>query len=194
VDLVYIHNAAEAQLEVVGRTEFLRRLAEAFGVLEEFRKDGAIRQYGLATWDCLRSGRSDAGYLALEDALAAAVATGGPEHGLRFLQFPFNLVMPEAALLRNQTVEGDRLTLFEAARRLHLGTFTSVPLAQGQLAVQGSPREGLSRAQSALQFARSAPGTIAPVVGLKQPEHIAENLALAERPPWAEETVRAMLS
>ncbi|HLY76638.1 MAG TPA: aldo/keto reductase [Thermoplasmata archaeon] len=185
IDLLYLHNAPDTQLPSVGHDEFVRRLTEAFGLFEELRSAGRLGAYGLATWDCLRRPRGSVGYFPLEEGIGAARAVGGEKHGLRFLQFPFSLGMPEAAVQRNQSVRGENVTLFEAAHRLGLGCFTSVPLLQGQLARVGPVAEGLSAAQTAIQFARSAPGTIGPLVGQKEPVHLAENLQLAERAPWA---------
>jgi aryl-alcohol dehydrogenase-like predicted oxidoreductase len=193
LDLVYLHNAADAQLPSVGRTEFLTRLTEAFRFFERARKEGKIRWYGMATWDALRAPRSDAGYLSLEETCAAAREVGGDAHGFRFVQFPFNLAMPEATELRNQPVQGERRTLFDAASRLGLGCFTSVPLGQGQFARQGRSVGDLTLAQTALQFARSAPGALTALVGQKRPEHLSENLRLAERPPWDADTFRSLL-
>jgi len=184
IDLLYLHNAPDAQLPVVGHEEFVRRLSEAFGLLEELRASGRLGAYGLATWDCLRSPRGSAGYFSLDEAVVVARSVAGDTHGFRFIQFPFSVGMPEAAVQRNQSVKGEKLTLFEAAQRLGLGCFTSVPLLQGQLARVGPVADGLSAAQTAIQFARSAPGTIGPLVGQKDPGHLSENLQLADRAPW----------
>ena len=194
VDLLYLHNAADAQLAVVGPEEFDRRLRAAFTLYERFRSEGSLGAYGLATWDCLRRPPDAPGHLSLESAVESARAVGGPSHGFRFVQFPFNLSMPEACTVRNQMVRGKLYTLFEAADRLGLGCFTSVPLLQGQLARAGPARDGLSPAQTALQWARSVPGTIGPLVGQKSPEHLRENLEVASRPPWAETRFRGILS
>ncbi|MCI4352957.1 MAG: aldo/keto reductase [Thermoplasmata archaeon] len=184
LDLLYLHNAPDAQLPVVGHDEFLRRLVEAFGCLEELRAAGRLGAYGLATWDCLRAARGSPGYFSLEEGVSAARSVGGEDHGFRFIQFPFSVGMPDAAVQKNQSVKGEKLTLFEAAQRLGVGCFTSVPLLQGQLARVGPVANGLSAAQTAIQFARSAPGTIGPLVGQKEPAHLAENLRLADRAPW----------
>jgi aryl-alcohol dehydrogenase-like predicted oxidoreductase len=194
IDLVYLHNAPDAQLPVVGRTEFLARLTEAFRYYERLRADGRLRFYGIATWDALRIARSEPGYLSLEEAVAVAREVGGDRHGFRFVQFPFNLAMPEAAQLRNQPVQGERRTLFDAAGLLGIGCCTSVPLGQGQFARVGRALGELTPAQTALQFARSAPGTLCALVGQKRPEHLSENLRLAERPPWGPETFRELLA
>jgi aryl-alcohol dehydrogenase-like predicted oxidoreductase len=194
IDLVYLHNAADAQLPVVGLSVFLSRLEEAFRLYEKFRGEGRLRAYGLATWDCLRVRPNDPNFFSLESAVHLARKVGGEEHGFRYVQFPFNIAMPEAASVANQPVGGVRKTLFEAARRLGVGCFTSVPLFQGQLARSGPKRNGLSSAQTALQFARSAPGTIAPLIGQKRSEHLSENLEVAARPPWDREQFRGLIT
>lgn len=194
VDLLYLHNAADAQIPAVGREEFSSRLGRAFRLYEGYRDQGKMRAYGLATWDCLRAGPDAPGYFSLEAAVQSAREIGGENHGFRFVQFPFNIAMPEAAKVRNQSVGGEKMTLFEAARKLEVGCFTSVPLVQGQLARSGPKRNGLTAAQTAIQFARSAPGTIAPLVGQKQTEHLSENLELAGRPPWNSEQFREMVA
>lgn len=43
IDLVYLHNAGEMQLAVLGKTKFLARLLEAFIALEQMRSLGHIR-------------------------------------------------------------------------------------------------------------------------------------------------------
>ena len=194
IDLLYLHNAADAQIPAVGLDEFTSRLEEAFRLYERLRDEGALRSYGLATWDCLRTGPKDPRFFALETATRLARKVGGEDHGFRFVQFPFNVAMPEAVTVRNQPIPGSRTTLFEAARKLAVGCFTSVPLVQGLLARTGPKREGLTAAQTALQFARSAPGTIAPLVGQKRTEHLSENLEIASRPPWSREQFLTLLN
>ena len=194
IDLLYLHNAADAQIPAVGTEEFVARLEEAFRLYERFRADGSLRFYGLATWDCLRARPNDPGFFALESAVHIARRVGGDHHGFRFVQFPFNIAMPEAATVHNQPVSGARTTLFDAARRLDIACFTSVPLVQGQLARTGPKREGLTAAQTALQFARSAPGTLAPLVGQKRSEHLSENLEIASRPPWERDQFLSLIA
>lgn len=193
IDLLYLHNAAESQQPWIGREEFTVRLGAALGELEALRKEGWIGAYGLATWDSLRSARSEASHLELESVVAAAQEAGGDGHGLRYLQFPFNAAMPEAAAIRSQRIAGSGCTLFDAAERLGLACFTSVPLLQGRLLQGASPEPELTAAQWAIQFARSAPGTVGPLVGMKRVEHLGENLTVAEREPWGAEEFRGRL-
>jgi aryl-alcohol dehydrogenase-like predicted oxidoreductase len=182
IDLLYLHNAADAQLPVVGPEEFRRRLVIAFERLEEHRQSGHLQCYGLATWEVLRVPIGDPVHLDLAELVEIAKQAGGSDHGFRFVQFPFNRSMPEALERVNQPVEGETVSLFDAARRLGIGCFTSVPLLQGQL-TKGAKEGAMTAAQSALQYARSAPGTIGPLVGSKTPTHLAEDLGVASFPP-----------
>jgi aryl-alcohol dehydrogenase-like predicted oxidoreductase len=194
IDLLYLHNAPDAQLPAVGREEFLERLGAAFELLERFRDQGRLGAYGIATWECLRAPPDDPGFFDLESAVRIARDVGGEKHGFRYVQFPFNLGMPEAATFRNQPVGDSVATVFDAARRLGVHCFTSVPLFQGQLARSGPKHPGFTTAQTALQFARSAPGSLGPLVGQKSTEHLSENLELASRPPWGEAIFREFLN
>eukprot|EP00741_Cyanophora_paradoxa_P023088 tig00021537_g22298.t1 len=199
VDVMYLHNCAEAQIPDVGPEEFKGRLRAAFEFLEGARADGRIRSYGMATWDCFRTDpkkKSKGGaHVSLEEAvLLAFEVAGGPGHGFRYLQLPLNAEMPEAATEAWQRVGGEACTLLEAADRLGVNVFSSVPLFQGRLLEGPDPfppgeEMGLARdaslAQKHLQFVRSVPGRtfIGPVVGHKSAAHAAENYALSQASP-----------
>jgi aryl-alcohol dehydrogenase-like predicted oxidoreductase len=186
IDLMYLHNAAESQLPAVGREVFLNRLIHAFETLEAARAAGEIRYYGLATWNCFRVDPAESQEaLNLETVQLLAESVAGANHGFRFIQLPLNLAFPEALTLPTQTVQGEAMSLLEAAMALGIGVFTSVPLLQGQLLDERLPvLEGMQTpAQTCLQFARSHPGVLAPLIGHKQPAHVAENLMVAATSP-----------
>lgn len=189
VDLMYLHNAAESQIVEVGKEEFFLRLESAFKFYEEKRQEGRISFYGMATWTCFRTPPSQPEHLSLEEVVSLARTVGDDVHGFRFIQLPFNLAMPEALTLENQQVNGERMTILEAAAKLGVGVFTSAPLLHGQIANHPKvPRlPGLSSALSCLQFARSAPGVLAPLVGHKHKENVKENLSIASVPPLSAE-------
>ncbi len=192
IDLIYIHNSAESQLPRVGREEFLSRLRTVFQLYEEERSRGRIAYYGLATWSCFRVEPGAPDYLNLEDIVKLASEVGGPENGFKFVQLPYNLAMVEALELRNQKVQEETLTFLQAAIKLKIGIFTSVPLMQGRLLNETIDIEGISsRSLACLQFVRSSPGVLAPMVGQKNPEHVKENLALAEIPPYNPEQFKS---
>lgn len=198
LDLMYLHNAAESQIPEVGREEFMRRLTKAFKFYESARTDGRIRYYGLASWNCFRVSPEESNeYLSLETVVKVAETVGGPNHGFRFIQLPFNLAFTEALTQPNQPVADEFMSLLEAAMALEIGVFTSVPLLQGQLLKETQlPKfEGLDApSQECLQFVRSNPGVLAPLVGHKQPQHVEENLKVASVPPLMLAEFEAMLS
>lgn len=190
VDLYYIHNP-ESQLGQVSEEEFYVRLRAAFVQLEESRAQGKLKFYGVATWNGFRVPAESPGYHSLARMVSLAREVGGEAHGFRFVQLPFNLAMPEALTLVNQSVADQSLTLLEAAELLGVTVISSASIFQGRVA-RGLPaniRETLGSlttdAQTAIQFVRSVPGITTALVGMSRREHVEENLQLARVAPVA---------
>jgi aryl-alcohol dehydrogenase-like predicted oxidoreductase len=188
VDVYYIHNP-ESQLGHVSEEEFYARLHAAFESLEKARTAGQVKSYGVATWNGFRVPAGSNGYHSLERMVGVAREVGGEEHGFRFVQLPFNLAMPEALTLANQTLANTRVCALEAATGLGVTAISSASIFQGRVA-QGLPkdlRENLGSlstdAQSAIQFVRSAPGICTALVGMSTIEHVDDNLKLADVEP-----------
>ena len=78
---------------------------------------------------------------------------------------------------------------------LGIGVFTSVPFMQGRLLVPGAMPEfnELKPSLRALQFIRSSPGVISPLVGQKSSEHVTENLEIMKIPPMPEDEFLALV-
>lgn len=194
LDVYYVHNP-ETQAGAVGLEEVYTRLTAAFRALEECAAAGKIRAYGVATWDAFRAPQG----LSLEKTLACARAAGGEQHRFRVIQLPFNFALPEALIAPTQEVAGRELPALEAARELGLAVFTSVPLMQGQLLGRFSAElrkrfPGLATdAQRCLQFARSTPGIVAPLCGMRTLEHVEENAKTAAVEPLGEADYQALL-
>jgi aryl-alcohol dehydrogenase-like predicted oxidoreductase len=188
VDIYYVHNP-ETQLAEVPRAAFMARLRAAFAQLEEAGAAGQLRMYGVATWNGLRQPQSAGEHLSLQALVRLAEEVGGKEHRFRVIQAPFNVAMPEALIRATQRVDGEALSLLAAAERLGITVVASAAILQGQLSRRLRP--GLSEvfpdlrtnAQRAIQFARSAPGLTATLVGMKQVAHVQENLATARVAP-----------
>jgi aryl-alcohol dehydrogenase-like predicted oxidoreductase len=190
IDLVYVHNAFESWYEDVSREEFIQMLTKVFEIYERYRSNNKIRYYGMATWTCFRVTPDNKEYLSLEEVVKLAEKIGGNEHGFRFIQLPYNLAYSEALVLKNQTVGGEKnLNILEAAARLHIGIFTSIPLFQGQLLRASIPDYGGSGDQVAklIQIIRSSPSIIAPLIGQKKQEHVEQNLRVSDMPPMSKE-------
>lgn len=190
IDLVYVHNALESWYEDVSREEFIQMLTKVFEIYERYRSNNKIRYYGMATWTCFRVTPDNKEYLSLEEVVKLAEKIGGNEHGFRFIQLPYNLAYSEALVLKNQTVGAEKnLNILEAAARLHIGIFTSIPLFQGQLLRASIPDYGGSGDQVAklIQIIRSSPSIIAPLIGQKKREHVEQNLRVSDIPPMSKE-------
>ena len=190
IDLVYIHNAFESWYQDVSREQFMEMLVKAFEVYEKYRAKNKIRYYGMATWTCFRVPSGSPEYLSLEQAVKSAESVGGQDHGFRFIQLPYNLAYSEALLLRNQSVGSEQnLTILQAAAKLNIGIFTSIPLFQGRLLSSQIPNYGnvTDPVAKLLQIIRSSPSVIAPLIGQKKPEHVEENLKTANMPPLSDE-------
>src|SRR6267378_3333237 len=142
----------------------------------------------MATWNAFGQGENeqDLLLLAVMESLAREVTTGS--HHLRFLQLPFNLGMTEALTRPNQSLDGSRVPMVEAANKLGITLVASAAMLQGKLS-HGLPpfvakALGLQNdAERALQFVRSTPGITTALVGMSRVEHVHANMALASIAP-----------
>jgi len=185
VDLLYLHNAVEGQVQDITKEQFLKNLKDVFEFYEKKRKEEKIRFYGMATWECYRVDPDNPQFLSLENTLDLAKQVGGENHGFRFIQLPYNLYLDQALMKKNQTVNGKQISILDAANEFGIGVFTSVPLMQGKLLAPGVMPEfgNLKPSLRALQFIRSSPGVLAPLVGHKLEPHVSENLEIMKIPP-----------
>jgi aryl-alcohol dehydrogenase-like predicted oxidoreductase len=182
IDVYYVHNPEE-QLLAVDRPTFQQRLRDTFALLEERAAAGEIAAYGCATWTGFRVTPDHRQHLTLAELVALARDVGGTTHHFRAVQLPVSLAMPEAARLPTQPLGRKLVPLLEAADALGIGVVASAPLLQGRLTA-GLPEEVhalfpgcTTDAQRALRFAASLPGVSTVLAGMRQPEHLAENLS-----------------
>jgi aryl-alcohol dehydrogenase-like predicted oxidoreductase len=199
IDVYYIHNP-ESQLGYVSESEFYYRLKMAFERLEENRRDGKIRKYGVATWNGFRMARESKEHHSLSRMVEVAKEVAGESHGFQFVQLPFNLAMPEAVTIQNEEVEGKPATILEAAGALGITIIASASMLQGKVArgLPDSVREPMGSlatdAQTAVQFVRSTPGIATALVGMGQTAHVEENLQLVGIEPASKESFAKLFS
>lgn len=200
IDLVYVHNSFESWYQDVTKEEYIEMLRKVFQVYERYRSKNKIRYYGMATWTCFRVPYGSSEYLSLEEIvkLAQSVNEGkSNDHGFRFIQLPYNLAYSEALLLKNQNVGDEKnLSILEAASKLNIGVFTSIPLFQGRLLHANIPNynsELTDPVAKLVQVVRSTPSVIAPLLGQKKPEHVEQNLKIADTPPMQVEEFRSAI-
>jgi len=191
IDLYYVHNP-ETQLSARSREDVYDQLEAAFTRLEERAAAGDIANYGVATWNALRVPGDDEEYLSLPEivsrARSAAKAAENTATHLRAIQLPFNVFMADAFTVEaHEGPEGPQSALW-FAHEAGLNVFTSASIAQGELAAEipddvGERLAGETTVQRAINFARSAPGVTASLVGMSRPEHVEENVAAGRHDP-----------
>jgi aryl-alcohol dehydrogenase-like predicted oxidoreductase len=190
IDVYYLHNP-ETELGELSRPDFLERVRDAFIALESAVSAGKIQFYGMATWNGFRQDARARDAMQLPEIVQIARDIAGGKHHFRFVQLPFNLGMTEALTLGNQKIAGEAKTVVEAADELGLTVVASASLLQGQIARNlpdfVAAALGLENdAQRALQFARSAPGITAALVGMSHVDHVRENSQLVAVAPATE--------
>jgi len=200
LDVIYLNNVAEAQLQL-GRQEFMDRLEQAFAFLEGERERGTIQAYGMASTTCFRTPPSSPEHLPLADVVAVATkVAGSPNHGFRYIQLPVSIVSPEAWTEPWQPYGPDwwdpargpqarKGTILEVAARMGVGVFGISPLEEGRLLSQQRLMERLKEvselsecetdAAKAIQMARSVPLLLGSIVGHKLQENVRTNLQLS---------------
>ena len=195
LDLMYLHNGIEGQIKDISKEKFLENLKSVFELYEQKRKEGKIKFYGMATWECFRVSSDNPQYLSLEDVVTMAKNIGGDNHGFRFIQLPYNMHYDQALLSKNQLFGTEKISILESAVKLGIGVFTSVPFMQGRLLTPGTMPEfnELKPSSRALQFIRSSPGVLAPLVGQKSSEHVSENLEIMNIPSLSEDEFLALV-
>jgi aryl-alcohol dehydrogenase-like predicted oxidoreductase len=202
LDLFHLHNP-EQQLPPLGAEAFYGVIARAFEACEGFRSEGHIRFYGVATWDGLRVPPGEANHLDLARLWHLAESIGGPRHGFRWVQAPLNLGMPEAFLAPTQELDGQRLTLLEAAQALGISVQTSASMLQGRilrsLEAQRAALDAVlpgcaTAAQLALQFTRSCPGVATALCGMGSKAHVEENLPVMALPKADPAALRSLFA
>lgn len=202
IDLFYLHNP-EIQLEEIPERIFYAKLLDAFVALEKAVVAGKIAAYGMATWGAFREDPKAQTSVQLEKCVEAAAQAAEiaetSEHHFRAIQLPFNLAMPEAALVKTQKFGTSMISPIEAAQAFDLNVAVSVPLFQARLChnlpdfiVENFPKE-FSQAYCALAFASSYPGVDSAMVGMKQAQHVEHNLAFLKQPTLTEQQIHKIV-
>ncbi len=180
VDIYFIHNPEE-QLLFFDREVFLKRIAEAFELMEELVSEGKLKYYGVATWNAFRVSKGARQYISLQELTDLARSVAGEGHHFRVVQLPYNMGMHEAYTLKNQGVKGKLLSPLEACQELELYPYTSATLYQmniaGRIPDKLKQTFGFEKdVHTAIQFVRSTPGVGTYLIGMSRVEHLEENL------------------
>jgi aryl-alcohol dehydrogenase-like predicted oxidoreductase len=185
----YLVQEPEIHLRELGADGFRAALHASFEALEFAVSEGWIAAYGLATWDGFLLPDSDRSHLSIVDLFDAALEVGSADHHLRALQLPYGLAMGEGAVLESQLgPDGHSRAILDSLQDTGTAVFASAPLYGGRLVghvpgfVRSAFPEAPSEATAALQFVRSTAGITTAVVGMREADHVEDNMRLAEIP------------
>ncbi|XTI73001.1 aldo/keto reductase [Acidithiobacillus sp. AC3] len=197
----FLVDQPEVQIPVIGKEQVYRKLIDVFAALEGAVAAGKLRYYGISTFNACRVETDNPLFQSMTSLLGLAekAAGEGKRHHLRIVELPFNALMPEAYTRFSQvTGQGNIASTIQAAYQLKLTVLASHPLGKGLLgreevpSLQEAMPELANAAQRATQFVRSTPGIAVTLVGMSNPLHLADFLAVAQQAPLEKERFLAM--
>jgi aryl-alcohol dehydrogenase-like predicted oxidoreductase len=183
------------------RTEFYRRVKEAFSFFEGQVKRGVLGAYGVSS-NTVVAPAEGAETTSLARFLDAARAAGGPEHHFRVVQWPMNLFEGGAALEANTGPAGAQ-TALTAARSADLDVLINRPLnaiLEGRLVRLSdlSPAaravaehldpllpeslRGATLSRKAIAVLLSTPGISTVLVGMRRPAWVDDTMGALDLP------------
>ena len=185
----YLVQEPEIHLKSLGSDGFRKALTLAFEALEIAVERKWIGAYGLATWEGFLVPDSDRSHLGIVEIFDAALDVGLADHHLRVIQLPYGLAMGEGVALESQLgPDGHSRAILDSLQDTGTVVFASAPLYGGRLVnqvpdfVRKAFPEAPSATTAALQFVRSTANVTSAVVGMREADHVEENLLLGTVP------------
>ncbi len=194
----FLIDQPEVHIPVIGKERLNRKLGRVFVRLERAVREGRIGCYGISTYEGFRVETDHPMFQSVPSLLglaerAAREAGGGAEsarHHFRLVQIPFNQVMSEGFTRFNcATGKGNVTSTLQACHQLNVYVMASHTLMKGYLARQSvdvvarALADLPNSAQRAIQFNRSTPGLGTTLVGISDPAHLDDALAVVRIPP-----------
>ncbi len=197
----FLVDQPEVQIPLIGKEQVYRKLIDVFAALEGAVAEGKLRHYGISTFHACRVETDNPLFQSMTSLLGLAekAAGEGKRHHLRIVELPFNALMPEAYTRFSQvTGQGNIASTIQAAYQLKLTVMASHSLGKGLLgreevpSLQQAMPDLANAAQRAMQFVRSTPGIAVTLVGMSNPMHLSDFLAVAQQEPLQREQFLAM--
>lgn len=188
VESLLLHNP-EQQRQYLPQAGFEGQMMSAFETLEQERKAGYIRSYGVAIWDV----SVDAAWNTAAYWAGLVMESVGHLEGFKYFQHPVNLV-DIRSIASIGTAESD-IAICEING---IKTIASSPLRGGDLLtcidreLADLIRPGSSAAEAAFLASMSVPGLDWVLTGARQPRHIDELVRTHRTGPVAEATLRSL--
>ena len=197
----FLVDQPEVQIPLIGKEQVYRKLIDVFAALEGAVAEGKLRHYGISTFHACRVETDNPLFQSMTSLLGLAekAAGEGKRHHLRIVELPFNALMPEAYTRFSQvTGQGNIASTIQAAYQLKLTVMASHSLGKGLLgreevpSLQQAMPDLANAAQRAMQFVRSTPGIAVTLVGMSNPMHLSDFLAVAQQEPLQRQQFLAM--
>lgn len=202
----FLVDQPEVHIPEIGKEQLNRKLLKVFELLERAAREDRIRCYGISTYEGFRVETDNVMFQSLTSLLGlaekAAKEVTGDEHArhhFKLVQMPFNQVMLEGFTRFNHaTGQGNVASTLQAAHQLKVYVMASHTLMKGHLArrsvdvVERALSALANPAQRAIQFNRSTPGVGTTLVGMSDPEHLDDALAVAGLPMMEKKAYLAM--
>lgn len=202
----FLIDQPEVHIPEIGKEGLNRKLERVFVQLERAVAENRICYYGISTFEGFRVETDDALFQSLtsmqglaEKAAREVRGDDQAQHHFKLVQMPFNQVMLEGFTRFNHaTGQGNVASTLQAAFQLGCYVMASHTMFKGHLAGQSldvvtqAISELANPAQRAIQFNRSTPGLGTTLVGVSQPAHLADLLAVARRAPLERKAYLAM--
>lgn len=193
----YLIDQPEVHIPSLGKDKLNKKLERCFIVLEQAVKDKKLRYYGISTFNGFRVETDHPLFQSItsmqghaEKAAQTVWADAAAKHHFKLVQMPFNEVMLEGfTRFSHATGQGNVASSIQAAHQLGVYMMASHTMFKGHLAAQSaetvlrSMPELPNHAQRALQFNRSTPGLGTSLVGISEPAHLDDVLAVARIAP-----------
>ena len=197
----FLVDQPEVQIPLISKEQVYRKLIDVFAALEGAVAEGKLRHYGISTFHACRVETDNPLFQSMTSLLGLAekAAGEGKRHHLRIVELPFNALMPEAYTRFSQvTGQGNIASTIQAAYQLKLTVMASHSLGKGLLgreevpSLQQAMPDLANAAQRAMQFVRSTPGIAVTLVGMSNPMHLSDFLAVAQQEPLQRQQFLAM--
>lgn len=182
IDIYLIHDN-EMLFVKFGYSEAKKIIKEMFLYLEQSVDKGKIRYYGISIGDHHLVDKRSL-YVNLEDIYDIAESVGGTKHHFKVIEFPLNIVRPEACLAKDQKVKNSSLSLLEAADELKMNVITTETVCRGSVPNHHLLKQiqGSTLFQKELQLMRSLPHVKASLFGSINTSHVRENMGVRKMP------------
>ena len=194
----YCLNLPEVHLSYLSQEELFDKIIKNFTIFEEKISQNKLQAYGISTWRSLRVNKYDKYYINIEKLKNKVDSILGKDNNFKIIQAPFNMVMPEIFIEKNQTFEEKNASLLSAAEKLKLNIFATSSFCSGltsNLPLSTHLTKNNYLGAKHLNFLRSFPfkSLKTNIFGAKNNRHVKTNLNVVYSEMMIQDEIEEML-